>query len=188
MSIYDDDWGDVETPPRRVSLSEQEQRGLVPHTNKNTFVQPTRAYEISQVEGSLLSNATTAAGEIMTHRQMTHIARSDDTAVTHAAASLLYSAAYSGVFLAVAVFVGAILMLNMDEGQWVVGAILFLSWGSFTMYMLWHNREQGLHHSSAGIAHAEIDSRERIALHAIDKHAAIIEKRLGLHHDTRTDD
>lgn len=36
MSIYDDDWGAVDTP-RRVSLNEQEQTGL---TRRSTFVAP----------------------------------------------------------------------------------------------------------------------------------------------------
>lgn len=42
MSIYDDDWGDPVDTPRRVSLPEQEETGLVRRTNRNTFVPPDR--------------------------------------------------------------------------------------------------------------------------------------------------
>jgi hypothetical protein len=53
-------------------------------------------------------------------------------------------------------------------------------WGLACLGALAVNRWQGLHYSPSGIAHHEIDSRERVALHAIDRHAEIIERRLGL--------
>jgi hypothetical protein len=50
MSLYDDDWGEPVAAPRRISLPEQEQPGLVPRTSRNTFVAPgpapVRAYPI----------------------------------------------------------------------------------------------------------------------------------------------
>ena len=40
--------------------------------------------------------------------------------------------------------------------------------------------QQAMHARSADVQEYEIDSRERIALHAIDKHADLIEKRWKL--------
>ena len=123
-----------------------------------------------------------AAGEMMTHRQMTHIVRSDDTAVTQAYASLLYSAAYA---FAAALITGGIILTAwlrygaQDNGGDYALAWLLL-WGLSILAALIVNRSQGLFYSSSGIAHHEIDSRERIAMYAMDKHIELIEKRWHL--------
>ena len=58
---------------------------------------------------------------------------------------------------------------------WGLGGLL--TWGSVSLFALNRNRAQGFKHSPSGVDHHEIDSRERIALHAIDRHADIIEAR-----------
>lgn len=50
-------------------------------------------------------------------------------------------------------------------------------WGLAVLVSLMLNRKQGLHHSSTGIAHAEIESRERVALHTINQHVELIKEK-----------
>jgi hypothetical protein len=70
MSIYDEDWGEVDTP-RRVSLSEQEQLGLV--RKGSTFVAPaaaprTIAYPVqSPVDGAMVDGLMSEARSIHVH-------------------------------------------------------------------------------------------------------------------------
>lgn len=128
----------------------------------------------------VLKNGVTMAGDVMGHRQQTHHAASSDNAMTHSLASLTYSGAYGVVFLVVTALLGWLAWVKLDaDPVWVV-AIVGVLWGCATYYALAYNREQGLHHSASGIAHAEIDSRERVAIHAIDAHLRIVEKQLGL--------
>jgi hypothetical protein len=49
-----------------------------------------------------------------------------------------------------------------------------IAWGVAILVALWGNRKQSLHHSPSGISHHEIDSREKIALHAVDVHAKLL--------------
>jgi hypothetical protein len=58
MSIYDEDWGEVDTP-RRVSLNEQEQLGLV--RKGSTYVAPARSVQAYPVQ----SPASGALGELV---------------------------------------------------------------------------------------------------------------------------
>lgn len=126
-----------------------------------------------------------------------HIRHQDD-AITNAKASLLYSKA---IILVVSIGITAILFLvYLDQGGdlGIYFGIELVSLSGAALVALLYNRHQGLHHSASGIAHAElrtqtkianrhaevqeyeIDSRERIALHMIDKHAELIEKRWEL--------
>jgi hypothetical protein len=110
---------------------------------------------------------------------MSHIVRSDDTAVTQAYASLIYSAAYG--FAAALITAGMVLILWIKYGVAGEGgdyALLWLLlWGISILVALIINRLQGLKYSSSGIARHEIDSRERIAMYIVDKHIELIEKR-----------
>jgi hypothetical protein len=105
-------------------------------------------------------------------------AHSDDDAMSIAGASLWYSVAYMVVFLVVtgcgAGFVWWFVD-DIDTPLLVLGALLV--WGCASYLILGYNREQGLHHSPSGIAHAEIKSREEVAHHAIDAHIYLLEKR-----------
>lgn len=113
---------------------------------------------------------------------MTHIVRSDDTALTQVQASLVYSAAYA--FAAALITGGIILTAWMQYGTGDDGSnyvvLWLLLWGLSVLIALIVNRAQGLHHSSTGIAHHEIESRERLAMYAIDRHVELIEKRWRL--------
>ena len=117
---------------------------------------------------------------MITHRQMSHFSRTDDSAVTQAVGSLIYSSAYA---VAAAMISGGIILLT-----WIirggVGSHYALAWlviwGVCILGALAINRTQGLKHSSTGIAHAEIESRERLAMFAIEKHVELIEKRWKL--------
>ncbi len=106
-------------------------------------------------------------------------ARQDDDAITHAKASLLVASAYiiaagmitAGLLLIVWLYRG----LGNDWAMYVYGGLIL--WGLCVLAALWGNRKQSLWHSPTGIAHHELDSREKIALHAIDTHASLLLQR-----------
>jgi hypothetical protein len=129
----------------------------------------------------VLRNGVQVAGNVMSQGQQTHYARSDDSAMTLAMASLLYAA---GLAVPAALITGGIFLIAYmvigrgDAGIWAMSFLVV--WGCCVLgAMLW-NRKIGLWHSPTGIAHHEIDSRERVAIHAIDAHLAIVEKQLGM--------
>lgn len=106
-------------------------------------------------------------------------ARIDDNSITHAKATLLVSSAY---IVASAMITGGLLLiaylfraLGDAWGLYVYGGLII--WGLCVLAALFGNRRQSLHHSPTGIAHHELDSRERIALHAIDTHADLLRAR-----------
>jgi len=145
-----------------------------------TFVQPYPQNHLTRDELDLLGTSTRMAGEIMVHRQMTHHVRSDDTAVTHAAGSLLYSVAFVPV---IAIVTGSFMMLAtwaFDADGWPMFLLWLLLWGSSCLVALVINRQQGLHFSSAGLGHHEIESREHVAMYIVDKHVELLEKRWGV--------
>ena len=106
-------------------------------------------------------------------------ARMDDSAITHAKATLLVASAY---IVAAAMITGGLLLivwlyrgLGDDWAMYVYGGLIL--WGLCILVALWSNRKQSLWHSPTGIAHHELDSRERIARHAIDTHASLLIRR-----------
>jgi hypothetical protein len=109
-------------------------------------------------------------------------ARQDDSALTHAKATLLISTAY--IVAAAMVTVGLLLVVWLFRGLgdgWATYTYTgLIVWGIATLWALWGNRKQSLWHSPTGISHHEIDSRERLAKHAIDTHAKLLLKRWDL--------
>ena len=106
-------------------------------------------------------------------------ARMDDSAITHAKATLLVSAAYVA---AAGMITGGLLLIvwlfrGLGDGWATYTFTGLVIWGVTILVALWGNRRQSLHHSPTGIAHHELDSRERIARHAIDTHADLLLKR-----------
>jgi hypothetical protein len=106
-------------------------------------------------------------------------ARQDDSAITHAKATLLVAAAY--IFAAGMITLGLLLVVWLFRGLgdgWATYTYTGLVvWGVATLLALWSNRKQSLWHSPTGIAHHELDSRERLAKHAIDTHAKLLLRR-----------
>lgn len=106
-------------------------------------------------------------------------ARMDDSAITHAKATLLISSAY---VMAAGMITGGLLLVvwlfrGLGDGWATYTFTGLVVWGVCILMSLWGNRKQALHHSPTGIAHHELDSRERIAMHAIDVHADLLLKR-----------
>lgn len=103
-------------------------------------------------------------------------ARQDDDAMTHAKATLLVSAAY---IVAAGMITGGLLLIawlfRALGDAWAAYTYTgLIVWGLCVLMALWGNRKQSLHHSPTGIGHHEIDSRERIARHAINTHAELL--------------
>jgi len=162
-----------------VTFEEQKAMGLI-RQSRFLPAKPQKTYELSHTDQTLMSSAVHAAAEMTARRQMGPIVRSDDDAVSHAKASLLYSVAYG---IALGLITGAICIV----GYWSEGsgggfyALIFLFfWGLSILGALYFNRHQGLHHSATGIAHAEIASRERVAMHTIDQHVQLLKERWRL--------
>ena len=109
-------------------------------------------------------------------------ARQDDDAISHAKATLMVSAAYivAAAMITVGLLLIAYLFRALGDGWGAYTYTGLILWGVCVLATLWGNRKQSLHHSSTGIAHHEIDSRERLARHAIDTHAELLLKRWKL--------
>ncbi len=121
-------------------------------------------------------------GNLLPQAGMSGHARMDDDAITHAKATLLVALAYiiaagmitAGLLLIVWLYRG----LGNDWAMYVYGGLIL--WGLCVLAALFGNRKQSLWHSPTGIAHHELDSREKIALHAIDTHASLLLKRWAI--------
>lgn len=105
-------------------------------------------------------------------------------AMTHAKATLLVSSAY--IVAAFLITLGLLLLawlfkaLGDAWGLYVYGGLI--AWGVAVLVALWGNRKQSLWHSPTGLGHHEIDSRERIAMHALDTHADLLLERWKIEH------
>lgn len=146
----------------------------------STYVTPYAKTELTASERDALSSIVSTSGHVMAHRQMSHLARSEETPITNAVSSLIYSLAYS---VAGAMITGGllILLLILFGGNEEIYLLLwFILWGLCFLGALAYNRWQGLHHSPAGLDHAEIRSRERIAMFIVDRYIGLLEKKWGL--------
>lgn len=161
-----------------ITRDEQERMGLIQRGNFVPSKAPGRN-ELTETERGILGAALSSAGEMMSHRQQTHHAASEDSALTVAWASLFYSMAYgvAGALITAGILIIAYNLIGGDEGLYLL--VWLVVWGACLLAALAYNRWQGLHFTPAGLAHHEIDSRERIAMHAIDAHCELIEKRQG---------
>lgn len=118
-------------------------------------------------------------GEILPPASHNWRAVDENDAIVHAKATLLVSAAY--IVAALMITTGLLLIVFLFRGLGDAVALYFyagiLMWGVCILAALLMNRRQSLHHSSTGLGHAEISSRERLAKHAIDTHASLLLKR-----------
>ena len=150
------------TRPTRANL-------VLPTPNQTTVIQGGSGM------GEMMAASGQIVGTLMSHDPHGQTVQNDN-AITHAKASLLYSGAHIVAFLVVIV---AVMMLAYPVvgGNFrtyaTVGMLLFGLAGFGAL--LW-NRHQGLHHSATGIAHADIQSRERVAIHLIDRQFDVVEK------------
>jgi hypothetical protein len=106
-------------------------------------------------------------------------AHSQDDALTLATASLRYSRAYIVVFAVVILALLAIawVVVRDDAMLAVLIVVGVLAWGWSSYGILAYERVKGLENSPSGIALAEIESRERLSMYAIDKHIYILERQ-----------
>ena len=111
--------------PHTIPIQEQERLGLRDPKPAN-YVVPYHRHEISTPEQGVIDSALSAAGTVMNGGQLNHLAKSDDTALTNALASLFYSLAYSiaGACISAGLLLLAYFVLGGDEG---IYALLF-SW------------------------------------------------------------
>ena len=113
-----------------------------------------------------------------------------DDAVTHARAARISSTPKLAIFGGVTLGLLALAILFNPLG-WAWGGYVLLAlllWGGYSLRALERDRALGLHHSSAGVEHrdiearesvelADIDSRERVAKYVADQHFRYLEMR-----------
>jgi hypothetical protein len=146
----------------------------------STYVTPYSKTELTRAEQEVLAQVVSTSGHVMAHRQMSHLARSEETPVTNAVSSLIYSAAYG---FAGALITGGLLVLlyiAIGGNEEVYLILFFIFWGICWMAAFYFNRKQGLHHSPSGLEHAEIQSRERIAKFVVKEYIGLLEKKWRL--------
>jgi len=146
------------------------------HENLSTFVPAERG---PQPPATI---APIQAIDVLPPSVQSHHTRQDDDAITHAKATLLVSAAY--IVAALMITGGLLLIVFLFKGLGDAVALYFYAglvmWGILILAALLMNRHQSLHHSSTGLGHAEISSRERLAKYAIDQHVRLLLKRWGV--------
>jgi hypothetical protein len=164
-----------------ITIDQQRDQG---YRKSPTNFLPARRHsdDITMNEQAILGSSVSAAGDIMARRQMSHLSRTDDTAITAAYATLIYSAAYG---VAALLITGGIFLLAwLSSGRDGNGGWYFTAWlvvrGICLLGALVINRNQGLWHSSTGLSHHEIESRERVAMYTVDRHIELLEKKWEL--------
>ena len=169
MATYsDDDWNSF------GSYEEQQKLGLI---RSSSYVPAQPSHSLTLSEQNLLGQAVQAAGHLVAHRQMSHLTKNDETPITNVLASLIYSLAYSaaGWLITAGLLFLLYNLIGGDGGIYLI--ILFMVWGCCFFVALYFNRKQGLHHSPAGLEHAEIQSRTELAKFVVEKHIELIKSR-----------
>jgi hypothetical protein len=137
---------------------------------------------IERQQKTITTLAPIEVGTLLPQAAQTGHARQDDDAITHAKATLMVALAY--IIAAGMITVGLLLIVwlyrGLGEGFAAYAYTGLVLWGISVLVALWGNRKQSLWHSPTGIAHHELDSRERIARHAIDTHASLLLKRWAI--------
>jgi len=140
------------------------------HENASTFVPAEKSPQLPATIAPL------QVPDILPPAHLGGYARQDDDALTHAKATLLIAGAY--IVAAAMITAGLLLVIYWFRALGDGVAIYFYSglifWGVCILAALWSNRRQSLHHSPTGVAHSEIESRERLAKYAIHTHARLL--------------
>jgi len=117
--------------------------------------------------------------EVLPPSVQSHHTRQDDDAMIAAKSTLLIASAY--IIAAAMITLGLMIIIFMFRGLGEGAALYFFTgiivWGVCILLALFGNRRQSLHHSSSGLGHAEIQSRERLAKYVVDQHAAMLMRR-----------
>ena len=138
-----------------------------------------RQPELTPVEGEILISGQQMAGNLAKESHSSHIRQTDD-AISHAQASLLYSQSYMKVFAIVTGALLAIIYIARGGDLMVYFFGWLVAWGIAGLIILAVNRWQGLHHSSSGVAHAQIKATKDVAIFAIDRHCTMLERKWGI--------
>lgn len=141
-----------------------------------------RQPELTPVEGEIVISGQQMAGNLAKESHSSHIRQTDD-AISHAQASLLYSQSYMKVFAIVTGALLAIIYIARGGDLMVYFFGWLVAWGIVALVILAVNRWQGLHHSSSGVAHAQIKATKDVAIFAIDRHCTMLERKWGIEID-----
>ena len=174
MSIHDDSWGDVIDVPRTKS---REQQTSITRVSRYVPARIDQSPALTTAEQALLSQAGQVAGQLVSHRQVTHLTRNDETPIQNATASLIYSAAYAAIAAGIALVLALLGMLFIGGDERLYLLLALLGWGVYVIRALRINRKQGLEYSPAGLEHHEINSRVEMGKYVIDKHIELIKSR-----------
>jgi len=154
-------------------------KNFVPALPVQTTAIAKRQPELTPVEGEIVISGQQMAGNLAKESHSSHIRQTDD-ALTHAQASLLYSQSYMKVFAIVTGALLAIIYIARGGDLMVYFFGWLVAWGIAGLIILAVNRWQGLHHSSSGVAHAQIKATKDVAIYAIDRHCTMLERKWGI--------
>ena len=167
---------------------------------------PTVVRPMSQVESELLQGLTQTAIQpappiaIPALPPATHTAHMRDNFDVRAAARVAerFILWDMGIFGGITAALAGLIYYRLGGDATLYGLGWLVVWGSVSYFAMNKNRAQSYDHSPTGVARLEqrtqaamhdrsaqaqeyeIDSRERVAMYAIDRHVALIEKRWEL--------
>lgn len=192
---YLDDLSVMETaiePARRVqaeALRSQPPAAWVP----GQTAQPSSEIQLgfNQAESQFMQQAHQAAGAVLNapRREREHSGHTRQTDNAMSVAQATVYVAWQSMIPIAGAMVGLLLLVWLLAGGNVGYYVAFyiFALGAIGATALYKNRSIGLHHSSTGIAHHELEvaaeeiaSRERIALGVVDRHIALLEKKMAL--------
>lgn len=137
-------------------------------------------HALTVAEGQAIAGGQQLAQLAMSGRTAHSRAAQTDTAITHSQAFLIASAPVVGaLFLLTTGFCLLGWLVAGGPGVvWVGLELLILGGAAFVA--LGRQRRAGLDHTPAGVERHEISERARVAMHAIDRHAEMLERVKGV--------
>lgn len=135
---------------------------------------------ITTAEAQLMTSGHQLANVALTGRSGHSRAEQSDTALTHAQAHLVASAPVVGglVITTSGLVLLGWLLAGGSVALWISIELVIVGAGS--VIALQRSRRAGLEHTPAGVERHEIDARSRVAMYAIDRHCAMVERLKGV--------
>lgn len=152
----------------------------LPALQDDVIVDSHHHHELTVAEGNAIAGGQQLANLAMSGRTALSRAMQNDTAITH---SLAFTIAATPQVAALAMLTTGFCLLGwlVAGGPAVVWlGVELLVLGSTAFVALNRQRRAGLDHTPAGVERHEITVRGQVAMHAIDRHAEMLERIKGV--------
>lgn len=158
---------------------------VIPVERPANFVMPLSGeivdnHELTVADGHAIAGGQQLANLAMSGRTALSRAAQSDTAITHSTAFLIASAPVVGALtmLTTGFCLLGWLVAGGPAVVWIGVELLVLGGAAFVA--LNRQRRAGLDHTPAGVERHEITVRGQVAMHAIDRHAEMLERIKGV--------